>query len=322
MRLKLLLILVAIALCGTVANAQSSSSVIVNTNPPYPSPGENTTVVLNSYVYNLDTVSISWFLNGVASSSGIGKKTFSVNAPEAGKKTDVSARLVLPDGIAEIKVSIAPSVITLLWQANDSYVPPFYRGKALPTPDSEVKVVAMPEVRNAGVVVSPQNMTYSWKKDYTNNVDGSGYGKNFFTYINDYLEDSNNVSVVATTVDQKTSTSASVDIGMTEPKIVFYKNDSNLGTMWQNALSLQHRIQEKGIIEATPYFISPKELQTPSLIWSWFINDSRVSLTENKKNLIPLSAEAGVHGTSKLRLEIGNREKVFQTTNKEIDVVF
>jgi len=33
--------------------------------------------------------------------------------------------------------------MVLLWQADDSYVPPFYEGKALPSPNSEIKVVAM-----------------------------------------------------------------------------------------------------------------------------------------------------------------------------------
>ena len=72
-------------------------------------------------------------------------------------------------------------------------------------PDSEVKVVAMPEIRTSSGLVDAKNMTYAWKKDYTNNVDGSGYGKNSFLFINDYLEDSNNISVVVSTVDQKYS---------------------------------------------------------------------------------------------------------------------
>ncbi len=307
---------------GTIATAQTSTGVLVNIIPHNPAPHENTTITLRSFVNNLDSTFISWSINGKTTSSGIGKKSFSVTAPAAGSETIVIATLSLPDGPIETKIIIKPAVMVLLWQANDSYVPPFYKGKALPVPDSEVKVVAMPEIRNGSSNVSPQNMTYYWKKDYTNNVDGSGYGKNFFLFINDYLEDSNNISVTASTVDQQYSSDASINIGMTQPKILFYKNDNNLGTIWQNALADTYKIQGEEIVEAAPYFISPKEIQNPALVWSWFINDSLVNLTSFKKNLMPLQVEAGTRGTSKLKLEIENKDKIFQTTSKEINIEF
>ena len=70
---------------------------------------------------------------------------------------------------------------------------------------------------------------------------------------------------------------------MTEPKILFYKNNNTLGTIWEETLKNSHKIQGSGIIEAIPYFISPKEIQNPTLVWSWFINDNRVNLTSFKK---------------------------------------
>ncbi len=322
MKSKFLLLAVTFVMLWTTADAQSSSDILVNIVPPNPSPYENTTITLNSYRDNLDTALISWSVNGKTIVSGIGKKSFSTTAPGAGGETSVVSTISLPDGKIDTKISIKPSVMVLLWQANDSYVPPFYRGKALPTPNSEIKVVAMPEARNSSGNISSQNMTYYWKKDYTNNVDGSGYGKNSFVYSSDYLEDSNNISVAVSTVDQKYSSNASIDIGMTEPKILFYKNDNALGTIWDKSLPDLNKIQGPETIEAAPYFIAPKELQNPTLVWSWFINDSRVNLTSFKKNLMPLQAQEGTHGTSKLRLEIENTGSLFQAVTKEIDIEF
>ena len=125
-----------------------------------------------------------------------------------GEKTTVVATIALFDGDLNETIVIKPSVIVVLWQANNSYVPPFYKGKAMPSPDSEIKVVALPQIKNSSGFVDPKNMTYTWKKDYTNNPDGSGYGKNSFTYVNDYLEDLNNIGVTVSTVDQKYSSKA------------------------------------------------------------------------------------------------------------------
>src|SRR3989344_4298282 len=104
-------------------------------------------------------------------------------------------------------------------------------------------------------------MVYDWKQDYRNSPGDSGYGKNSFTYVNDYLENSNNVSVTAYTVDQTFSSSGSLDIGMAEPKILFYKRDAKLGTLFELALRDGHRIEGDEIIQTVPYFISPGDIQ-------------------------------------------------------------
>jgi len=303
-------------------NAVSSSSILVSVVPENPAPGENVSISLNSYSSNLDSVSISWSVNGQNILSGIGKKIFLLNAPAAGAETNVVATISLPDGTIDKRIIIRPTIMTLLWQANDSYVPPFYKGKAMPTPDSEIKVVAMPEIKIGSQMTNPKNMTYFWKKDYTNNQDGSGYGKNYFLYVNDYLEDSNNISVIASTVDQKYSSEANIDIGATQPKIIFYKNDVNLGTLWEKALSNGYRVEGSEILEAAPYFISPKDIRIPILTWDWSINDNYINTTDFKENLIPLTAQSGISGTSKIKLEINNMYKIFETASGEINVTF
>jgi len=212
--------------------------------------------------------------------------------------------------------------MVLLSQANDSYVPPFYKGKALPTADSEIKVVAMPEIKINSTLVDAKNLTYAWKKDYTNMPGESGYGKNSFVYVNDYLEDSSNISVTVSTVNQDFSVDGNINIGMSIPKINFYKNDNTLGTIWDIALSDPYQIQGPETIVAVPYFISPKEIQNPRLVWNWSINDSIINILGFKKNVIPLQPQSGASGTSKLKLEVENMDKIFQTVSKTMSVEF
>jgi hypothetical protein len=304
------------------ARAASSSSILVNMVPENPAPNEKVNITLNSYAANLDSVLISWFVNGKNTSSGIGKKSFSLNAPSAGGETKITATISLPDGAIDTNIIIRPSAMTLLWQAQDSYVPPFYKGKAMPSAESSVKIVAMPEIKSGSSLVDPRNMTYSWKKDYTNNVDGSGYGKNAFTFINDYLDDSNNVSVVASTTDQKYSSQANINVPTFQPKILFYKNDLNMGTLWEQALLDGHRIYGDEIIEASPYFISPGDIRIPLLNWTWSINDFQIDTTGNRKNLLPVKVQSGLSGTSIINLSIENIYKITGAISEEINVEF
>ncbi len=328
MRRKLLIFgfIILVAILPFAVNAASPTSILVSVNPENPAPNENVDINLSSYANNLDSVLISWSVNGKGVSSGIGKKSFSTVAPNAGAETRIVATVALPDGSIDKVITIRPTVMALLWQANDSYVPPFYKGKALPTADSEIKVVAMPEIRdqlkNGGSVVNSKNLVYAWKKDYTNDANAGGYSKNYYTYASDYLEDSSNVSVVASTTDQKYSSQASMNIRTFEPKILFYKNDPALGTLWENALRDGYIVQDAEILEAAPYFISPKDIRIPSLSWSWSINDFYVEVDGIRKNLFPVKVPAGTSGTSRIRLEISNKYKLFESATGAINVEF
>ncbi len=302
--------------------AVESSSITIDISPGNPIPYENTIVTLKSFSVNLDTVPISWFVNGGNTLSGIGKKNFSLKAPAANKETVVQAKIQLPDGEIDKTLTIQPSIMVLLWQANDSYVPPFYKGKALPMEDSEIKVVAMPEIRTKTGNVDSKNLTYDWKKDYNNDAERSGYGKNFYLYTDDYLENTNSVQVKASTVDQKYSSNSSVTIGTSSPKISFYKKDADTGIQWQNVIPDRHKISVEEVLVVIPYFVSPKNLLHPALVWNWSINDSPIDITSVRKNILPLKVDSTVSGSSKIDLEIKNQYKLFQSVSKEIYVNF
>ncbi|MFA5840927.1 MAG: hypothetical protein WC847_01480 [Candidatus Paceibacterota bacterium] len=328
MRFKFLLLYLAIivTIFGTTLPTQveavSPSSILVNISPENPAPKENVTITLSSYAANLDSVLILWSVDGQNTLSGVGKKSLSLDAPGSGLETRVVVKISLPDGIIEKNILIRPSSMVLLWQAEDSYVPPFYKGKAMPSAESSVKIVAMPEAKSGSLLVNPKHMTYYWKQDYTNNVEGSGYGKNSFTFVNDYLDSSNNISVVASTTDEKYSSQANIDIATYQPKILFYKNNYNMGTLWENALYNGYKIYGDGIIEASPYFISPGDIRVPLLNWTWSINDFQIDITGPKKNVFPVQVQPGVSGRSTIKLSIENIYKITGAISKELGVEF
>jgi hypothetical protein len=306
----------------STTHAATSSNIIVKMSPENPAPYENTTINLSSYAYNLDTVMITWFVNGKGASSGIGKKSFSITAPASGTTTTVVAEMDFPDGATEVRVAIKPAVMVLLWQATDAYVPPFYKGKALAPLEGDIKVVAMPEVKSGIGYADAKTMTYSWKKDYNNDQNASGYGKNFFQYTNDYLDGSNNVGVTAASIDGRSSSEANITIDTVPPEISFYKKDNLLGIAWEKTIESGYRITGSEIIIAIPYFIIPKQIYVPSLVFNWSINNNPTQVEGYKKNIIPLRVEEGVAGKSKLRLDIESTDRIFQTASKEIIVEF
>lgn len=322
MRLAYSFIFLLLLMPAALVFATDPSSISVQVVPPNPAPKESVTVSLGSFSINLDTVKIDWLEDGKTVLSGIGQKSYTTLAKSASTETRVGAIINMPDGQIIKSIIIRPTVMTLLWQANDSYVPPFYKGKALPAPGSEIKIVAMPEIRVSGTTVNPKNLSYDWRQDYTNQPAGSGYGRNYFIYNNDYLENSSTVSVTASTTDQRYSSENSTAVGASLPKILFYKIDSLVGILWEDALLDTHTMAGEEVIFGAPYFISPKNTYDPRLVFKWFINNIPTSVSIVSKNILPLRAPAGTSGTSKVRLEIENTEQLFSTAKKEIKVEF
>ncbi len=326
MKFKLLVVSLmaigALTLSFTVI-AASPSSISVDIVPPNPAPLESTTITLSSYESNLDSVLISWFVAGKKVSSSVGMKSFSVNAPNMGAETNVKAVIDLPDGQITKTILIRPNIMILLWQATDSYVPPFYRGKALPTSESKIKVVAMPEVKTKLGPVNPKNMVYSWQLNYSNDGESTGYGKNTFTYVNDYLEDLENISATATTTDGQYSSQANITIKSYEPKISFYRNDSVSGITWDKAIKDGYKMTKSEVVVAAPYFLSPKEIWSPNLTWNWFLNDSLTNNTlKYRKNWIPLKVSGADSGSATLKLQIENKYQLFGNISREISLEF
>jgi len=326
MRLKALIlgfISLSFFLIGGIAFAQQeSTSILINVVPASPAPGEDVGVYLSSYSENLDISTITWFVDGKNVLSGVGEKSLMLKAPNSGQETKIIVKVKSQAEESQVSTTIKPSYMVLLWEATDSYVPPFYKGKALPVQDSFVKVVALPEITLGGVKVDPKNISYTWQKDFNNMSTDSGYGKNSFVYRNDYLENSNNIGVTAYLTDQQYSSTGRINIGMYQPFIDFYRKDLKLGIDWNNALSDSHFIKGSDIIVASPYFISPKDIRRPDLVFNWYINNSIVDISEVEKNTIPLQVEEGVTGSSSVRLEINNLNKIFQTAKKEINISF
>jgi hypothetical protein len=150
----------------------------------------------------------------------------------------------------------------------------------------------------------------------------SGYGKNYFTFVSDYLETSNTITAKADSVDQKYSSSASIDLSMSKPKILFYRRDKKLGTLWNRSVEDGYKVTGNEVLQAAPYFLSPKELFHPNLIFNWFINDYQIPVAEINKDLIPLKVQAGTSGTSSVKLKVENLGKIFESAEKTVSLKF
>ncbi|MEK7459708.1 MAG: hypothetical protein AAB636_01425 [Patescibacteria group bacterium] len=306
----------------TFAQVQDTD-VTLSISPEYPSAKENVTASLSSYVIDLNKANISWSLNNEEIGRGIGKKTISFTINDLGLETILNVNIETTNRQSIDKTIIIPSGnIDMLWEATDSYVPPFYRGKALVAREGKFKIVAIPSIISQSGQINPNNLSYAWKKDNNGQTNSSGWGKSSFSFKNSYLDIINKIEVTVSDISGNTKLAGSINLQTTQPKILFYKKDPLLGVQNQNALNNDFTVGTNGeTIIAIPYFFSPKNLSSSNLTWNWEVGNSKIN-TPTPKNEIRVKGEEGKGGRTKIKIVVSNIKTLFQEAVKEIIVSF
>jgi len=129
----------------------SEGALSISPNPQYPLPNSTVQLTAESPLLDLANSDIEWTVNGAAAGSGQSIK-LTVGAP--GSATNVSVSVSGQSGDDSAQLTLIPTSIDLLWEA-DSYTPPFYRGRAVPTSGSTIRLFAVPHfVASDGTVIA------------------------------------------------------------------------------------------------------------------------------------------------------------------------
>ena len=294
-----------------------SGDIVLSINPEYPQANADVTASLASYSTDLNRANISWSLNGQLAIQKVGQKTFSFRVGGIGTQTTIAVQIQASDGsFINKQIIITPADIDMLWEAENAYVPPFYAGKALITSEAMIKVVAVPASNNG------ENYTYSWKQDDTNKPDSSGYGKNFYSFKNSFLEPSNTIEASVSDLYGSNIGAGKITLTMGIPKILFYEKDPTLGTRWEKALTDGITINSNGeTLVAEPYFFTPRNLNSSDLDFKWSLGGSAID-TPSTPNELSIKPESGQSGTSTIALSINNIKTLFLSLNKTLNVNF
>lgn len=320
----ILILILSATFFGSLVSAQvRSTDIVLTLSPEFPAPNQNVTATLASFSTNLDKAYISWRVDSEEASGGIGKKTFYFTTTESNSSLSLIATINTIDGQSIQKtITITPTNVDMLWEASDSYVPPFYKGKALVGSQGIFKIVAMPNLTNQGAQVNMNNLSYVWSKDGDIQPSSSGWSKSSFTLQNSYLDKQNTVGVKISDISGGATASGNLTLFTSNPKIVFYENDFLLGTKWEKALTNNFQINPNGsTLVVEPYFFSPQNINSSNLTFDWSLNRERIK-TPNPKNSLSVKPDAGQKGNALIKVVVNNIRTLFQTAEKEISVQF
>lgn len=307
-------------------NAQftlENDDISVETTPDIPGPNETVQAVLVSYSVSLDTLYIEWYENETLTLAGFGEKNYIFDSGQVGQTKIITIKVKSEEkGSVLFTKSIVskPAQIDILWQAVDSYTPPFYKGKALPSTEGIIKIVALPNFQVGLKTVSPKNVVYEWKRNYETISSASGYGKNTLMIKQSYLNDEEKIGVTATETTQGAVAKTLLTFKPYNPKIVFYKKDPLQGILFSNGIINTVNVGKNDTtLIASPYFISSLDPNDDDLEYTWSLNKNKIGTPETKNQIILRGTDQ--QGQATLGLVIESSSKLFLKITKEIGLI-
>lgn len=281
--------------------------------PHDPKPLGTVQLEAKSFGVNLNLVSLTWKYNDKIIASGIGRTRISVTAPAAGVSGTIS---VSTNGLGfeatSASITLRPGSVDLLWEAVDSYTPPFYKGKALPATNALIRTYAIPTAS------APKQLSYQWTRNNSAVPQSSGYGKSTMVFKNSEFTTQERVTVSAE-AGQFFGTNTTTIIPRS-PVLVTYEREEGFidyangypGTVTTDAPGVVLRFE--------PYFFSRPRSSMADLTFDYTINGESVP-GDAVPNELRLSRPTN-GGVSSIKVAVRPIEYIVQFIERTITLAF
>ncbi|OGI83962.1 hypothetical protein A2997_00060 [Candidatus Nomurabacteria bacterium RIFCSPLOWO2_01_FULL_36_10b] len=321
--LKLFLILTLVFITSVIVSQRpiyaqqiiGPNDVSLILSPELPGSYQIVTANLESYVINLDSSDITWFINDVEKLKGIGKKSFQFETEGSNSPLDIQIKIAWTDSdYITKKIRIQPANLDILWQAVDSYTPPFYKGKALPSSESVVLFVAVPQRQSGN-----SEYVYTWRRNGDVVQEASGYNKNSFLLENSYFRDIFDAGVDVSSRDGTYNAEQRITIPRFDTVIRFALEEVGSLFIYPDSSPAIKTHQSSSLLHVYPYFFSSSD-GVSDLIYNWTIDSEPYE--PGKANELPIITPTGETGSSIIDVTVRHMNNILQDNNAYIRIDF
>lgn len=296
--------------------------LVIDISPEVPKPGDIVTISIETYGIDINTQLILWKQNGLDQLKGIGQKKFSFTMGQSGTLTKIDVT-VSPKNAPTITKSwtFSPVDVDILWEAN-TYTPPFYKGKALFTPEADVTFVAMPNIVVGGKRIDPSDIVYNWKIDGEVDGDSSGFGKNTFAYTGSIVLKPALIQAEVYAATNKSYTGINgFTLSNVYPQAIFYEDSPLYGTLYNRSIRNQFSTRTDAVnMVVAPYFFSTPD-KNANILYDWNLNSSATDIpTDQNSALFKRKVNNG--GTANVSVVITNPLKILQKAVINLGLLF
>lgn len=299
----------------------NASDIDVAITPENPGAFETVSLRLDSNSIDLNRYVIQWVTDSFEQKSGMGMRNFVTKTDGYGSRKKITATIT-GNGLSLVKtITLSPQDTTVLWEATDSYVPPFYRGKKLPSNESLITVSAIPNFQNKLSSLKLNDAVFLWSRNDNRILNVGGYAKDSITIQHNKLRPSEKITVDVSDMSNNVTARKSILVPIINPEIHwYYKNDSNYRKL--TAIDRGLRVNNGNVVlVAEPYFFSFSR-NTNDLNYEWRVNNEIVYLEPGTDKKELLVQNPGQTGQATFTLDIKNPKTFLQSAGSKISFYF
>jgi hypothetical protein len=293
-------------------------------SPQTPGPNTQVTIEVQGVGTFLGNSTITWSVNGKVVLKGVGVRDLTFATGNLGTQTKVHVAInSSQEGTLTQDWVFNPSSINMVWEANTS-VPPLYRGKALYSGGSDLKVVAFPSVAINGKSISSNNLSFQWTVNDTPVPQMSGLGQNSLSFTGDQLQSAENVEVSVYYGAAQVGY-GQVVIPATTPQLLLYDYDPLRGLLLDSALPSAVSMTAKELtVQAVPYYFANQSLQNGAATYAWTLNGDDTTGPNAQKGLLTLRQTGTGAGAAVIGVSVQNTDTsmLVQAAQAALQVIF
>lgn len=325
-RYLLLSLLIACSFSLQTSHAQSlpgqpnDGAARIALTPTYPVPGDEVTAEFKAHMVDKATARVVWKQDGKVVQEAIGGMEYTFVADKIGTAIDLEVTAYDEDGtVTRQTLQQEVGAVTIVWEA-DVYTPPFYKGRALHSPDSSVTLLALPSIANGGGgYLDPNELVFNWHLNGSTNPTQSGLGLRSIQTVAKNPFSPLQASVHIARKDGMVIAINHISIPITHPIVHFYESHPLSGLSLHSALGRSYAMQSaESALVAEPYFMNATTRTDPALSYEWRIGTQRLSTPGS----IILRPEGQGAGTARVSLEVTHKDAWHQRARAEGTVSF
>ncbi len=304
---------------GSFGGNIDASDIEIIMNPKFPEPFSTVSLRLLSNTVDLNRYQINWTINNETKNSGIGARDQQVTIGGYNSVVNILVTINLGLNSVQKQLTISPQDSTLLWEAIDSYVPVFYKGKKMPGRESYIRITGIPDFQQT-TGLSHQNAVYLWERNGNRILNVGGYKKSSIIIEQNKLRNNEFIKAIISSQNNRIVSEKSINIPTVNPEVNWYvKNDRGYRrlTAVNNGINIA---QQSSIITAEPYFFSLNTLN--DLIFNWKIGGQIFYLDSNAPKNEILISHPNQTGRTNFSVTIENPITFLQNTSSVLTAYF
>ena len=317
-----LTILTTFILLFIIPEISQADIIGVSLKPRIPGPNQEVTASLEGYTVDLEKSNIVWYVDGEPQNThlnGIGQRTMNFTTKGIGEKTVLDiAIFTLYGAKLDKQLIVIPIEVDLIWEA-ETYTPPFYKGKALPSNYSDISVMGIPHILSD----DESEFIYTWTEDRFNMIkSASGYMRNVI--VTQSAESPLRKYIDLEIGSLKTSAKATkrVTIPTFEPHAVMYKSSELTGTDYTMAINQSLKLTgNEVLIRAEPFNLSQKAFEDNHIKFEWSLDGKKI-LETNVDGLEFSFGKGNISVESRINFKATNEDDWFQMASKVFSIVY